>query len=220
MWNDTVIEAVRRLTPGQHAYGHAGLKAIRVPQSPERRATVLELLGAIKRLPQEERQHAADRLAQIAGTTLPANLMMGREDVKHLVERWMEVGGHTRTHPILRGLTAAQAEQEIAGGLDELEAIIGRRPALFAYPNGLRGLDYGDREVEILRSLRVEAAFVTNRGIVTRRSDPLQAPRLTPLHRRAGRFGIALWRAYAEPEWQPPAEADGSADAAARPVAG
>ena len=61
----------------------------------------------------------------------------------------------------------------------------------------------------MLRRLGLEGALVTHRGIVTRDSDPLQAPRLTPLHRSAARFGYALWRAYAEPQWQPASEAGG-----------
>jgi peptidoglycan/xylan/chitin deacetylase (PgdA/CDA1 family) len=219
MWNDTVIEAVRRLAPGEHEFPHAGIERIVVPHSTERRSLALALLGAIKHLPQPERQQAAVRLAEIAGASLPDDLMMRRQDVRVLVEAGMDVGGHTRTHPILSGLTAAQAEQEIAGGLDELASITGRRPMLFAYPNGRRGLDYGDREVELLRRMRIGTALVTNRGIVTRRSDPLQAPRLTPLHRHAGRFGIALWRAYSEPEWLPPPDGTRVDDATAIPGA-
>ena len=127
----------------------------------------------------------------------------------------MDVGGHTRSHPILSGLSAERAEEEIAGGLDDLASITGRRPSLFAYPNGRRGIDYGDREVAMLRRLGLDGALVTHRGIVTRDSDPLQAPRLTPLHRSAARFGYALWRAYAEPQWHPASQEPASASGAA-----
>jgi hypothetical protein len=167
---------------------------------------VLQLLNAIKHLPPPDRQAAADALADLVAQPLPANLMMRRDDLRQLIDRGMDVGGHTRSHPILSRLHAAHAEEEIAGGLDDLAAITGRRPTLFAYPNGRRGLDYGDREVGILRQLGLAAALVTNRGIVTAASDLLQAPRLTPLHRRSGRFGLALWRAYSEPQWHPSSE--------------
>lgn len=219
MWNDTVIEAVRRLVPGEHVFRHAGLEVISVPNSLDRRSLVLTLLNTIKHRPQDERQRAADRLAELTDRVLPRDLMMRREDVRLLTEAGMNVGGHTRTHPILSGLTPAGAEQEIADGLDDLAEIIGRRPTLFAYPNGRRGLDYGDREVELLRRIGVEAAFVTNRGVMTHKSDTLQAPRLTPLHRRAERFGLALWRAYSEPEWLPAPETSVVTGAAAMPAA-
>lgn len=206
MWNDTVIEAVRRIVPGEHRYPHAGLDRISVPSSLDRRSLVLELLGALKHLPQAERQAAADALRELAGQPLPGGLMMSRREVRTLVDAGMDVGGHTRSHPILSGLSAERAEEEIAGGLEDLAGIVGRRPALFAYPNGRRGVDYGDREVAILRRLGIAAALVTHRGIVTRESDPLQAPRLTPLHRDALRFGYALWRAYGAPQWHPESE--------------
>jgi peptidoglycan/xylan/chitin deacetylase (PgdA/CDA1 family) len=207
MWNDTIIEALRRLAPGEYPFPHAGLSTINVPHSLDRRALLLHLLAAIKHLPQPDRDSAATALADLLGRPLPTNLMMRREDLRLLIEGGMEVGGHTRSHPILSGLSASHAEEEIAGGLDDLAALVGRRPTLFAYPNGRRGLDYGDREVGIVRRLGLTAALVTNRGIVTAGSDPFQAPRLTPLHRRPGRFGLALWRAYSEPQWDPSTEA-------------
>jgi peptidoglycan/xylan/chitin deacetylase (PgdA/CDA1 family) len=203
MWNDTVIESVRRLVPGEHPFPHAGLRSISVPHSSDRRALVLELLGAIKYLPQPERDTAANALASLLAQPLSANMMMRREDLRLLIDAGMDVGGHTRSHPILSGLSAGQAEEEIAGGLDDISAITGRRPTLFAYPNGRRGVDYADREVGIVGKLGLAAAFVTNRGIVTTESDRFQAPRLAPLHRRPGRFGLALWRAYSEPRWHP-----------------
>ena len=198
-----MIEAVRRIAPGEHHYGHAGLDRIDVPSSLDRRSLVLEILNAIKHLPQIERQAAADALQDLAGQSLPGSLMMSRNEVRALVDAGMDIGGHTRTHPILSGLRADRAEEEIAGGLEDLAGIAGRRPVLFAYPNGRRGVDYGDREVAILRRLGITTALVTHRGIVRRDSDPLQAPRLTPLHRDALRFGYALWRAYGAPQWHP-----------------
>jgi peptidoglycan/xylan/chitin deacetylase (PgdA/CDA1 family) len=215
MWNDTVIEAVRRLAPGDHPFPHASLETISVPHTLDRRPLALGLLEAIKHLPQAERQAAADALQGLATQPLPGSLMMRRHEVQSLIEAGMEVGGHTRSHPILSGLSAERAEEEIVGGLDDLASITGRRPSLFAYPNGRRGIDYGDREVAILRRLELGGALVTHRGIVTRDSDPLQAPRLTPLHRSAARFGYALWRAYAEPQWHPSPQDSASASGAA-----
>jgi peptidoglycan/xylan/chitin deacetylase (PgdA/CDA1 family) len=203
MWNDTVIESVRRLPAGRHRFSHAGFGQIDVPDAGLRRPLTLKLLEALKYLPQHDREAAADALAALADGALPSDLMMRRDDVRALIEAGMEVGGHTRTHPILSALSARQAEQEILGGLEDLAALTGQRPELFAYPNGRHGHDYGDREVSILRHAGVVAALVTNRGVVRAGSDPLQLPRLAPWHKSAARFGFALWRAYSEPDWHP-----------------
>jgi len=203
MWNDTVIEAIRRLPVGRHDFPHADLRSIDVPAAGLRRPLILKLLDALKYLPQHERQEAADALSVLADAALPSDLMMRRDDIRTLIEAGMDVGGHTRTHPILAGLGARQAEVEIIGGLDDLAAITGRRPRLFAYPNGRHGYDYGDREMSILRRASVAAALVTDRGVVRPGCDPLQLPRVAPLHRSAARFGFVLWRAYAEPDWRP-----------------
>ena len=161
-----------------------------------------------------ERDAAADALAEPAGQPLPGNLMMRREDVRALIEAGMDVGGHTRSHPILSGLTRARAEEEIAGGLDDIAAITGRRPTLFAYPNGRRGLDYGGSRGRHCPAAGRDGAFVTNRGIVTTRIRSAAGAAAVAVARGAGRFGLALWRAYSEPEWQPASEGAAAATGA------
>jgi peptidoglycan/xylan/chitin deacetylase (PgdA/CDA1 family) len=203
MWNDTVIEALRQMAPGEHRFQHAADGVLRVPADGGRRPLVLSLLAQLKHLPDDERRDAAAELAALADGPLPADLMMRRQDVGALLEAGMDVGGHTRTHPILAGLEAAKAEEEIVGGLEDLVSLTGRAVTSFAYPNGRRGRDYGDREVAILRRIGVEAALVTDRGIVRPDSDPLQAPRLAPVHKDAARFAFTLWRAYFAPDWRP-----------------
>ena len=196
MWNDTVIEAVRRMPPGRHPFPHAGIGAIEVPEDAARSSLSRALLDSLKHLPQNDRQQAADRLQELAGGPLPSDLMMRSEDVRALLDAGMEVGGHTRTHPILASLSDSRAEEEIRGGLDDLARITGRRTTLFAYPNGRRGQDYGEREIAILRRAGIEAALVTHPGVVRADTDPLQMPRLRTVHRNPLRFAITLWRAY------------------------
>jgi peptidoglycan/xylan/chitin deacetylase (PgdA/CDA1 family) len=203
MWNDTLIEALRRIPPGDYPFRHAEDGVLRVPADGTRRPVILALHRQLKHLPDDERRGAADELAALADGPLPADLMMRRQDVGVLLEAGMDVGGHTRTHPILAGLDLAKAEEEIAGGLEDLVALTGRAVTSFAYPNGRRGRDYGDREVAIVRRLGIEVALVTDRGIVRSDSDPLQAPRLAPAHKDAVRFALTLWRAYSGPDWRP-----------------
>ncbi len=201
MWNDTVLEAVRRIPLGRYDVPELGPGPVELLSESGRQPLALALLKAVKHLEPSRREAAAEALASLSPDPLPQDLMMRSEDVRALADTGMEVGGHTRTHPILRLLGDREAEEEIRGGIEDLRAISGRPVTLFAYPNGRRGEDYGDREVAILERAGISAAFVSNRGITTSRSHRLQLPRLNPLHRTPLKFGYALWRAYGEPEW-------------------
>ena len=165
-----------------------------MPHSLDRRTLVLALLNAIKHLPQAERQAAADALQSLAAQALPGSLMMRREEVRSLIEAGMDVGGHTRSHPILSSLSAERAEEEIAGGLDDLASITGRRPTLFAYPNGRRGLDYGDREVALAPAPRARRSA----GDASRHRDArLRSPAGTAADTAASPRGAIRLRALA-----------------------
>ena len=104
----------------------------------------------------------------------------------------MEIGGHTITHPILARIDAAEAEREIAGGKAELEAILGEKVELFAYPNGKPVEDYTAEHVAIARRVGFRAAVTTSWGAGRRTSDPFQLPRFTPWDRAPARFALRL----------------------------
>jgi peptidoglycan/xylan/chitin deacetylase (PgdA/CDA1 family) len=48
----------------------------------------------------------------------------------------IEIGSHTKTHPDLRRLSEAEAQQEIVGSRIEIEQRLGQRVESFAYPFG------------------------------------------------------------------------------------
>ena len=76
MWNDTVIEAVRRLVPGEHRFPHAGFETISVPHSLDRRPLVLDA-------PQRDQAPAAGRARRRRPTRssgLAAQPLPGRPD--------------------------------------------------------------------------------------------------------------------------------------------
>jgi peptidoglycan/xylan/chitin deacetylase (PgdA/CDA1 family) len=70
-----------------------------------------------------------------------------------------EIGAHTRTHPNLSTLTAAQQQDEIEGSLTDLEAI-GVTPTSFAYPYGA----YNDTTLSIVEKAGFLSARGTKRG--------------------------------------------------------
>ena len=106
----------------------------------------------------------------------------------------MQIGAHTRSHPILARLDDGQARVEIKGSKDFLENLLGERVGLFAYPNGRQTEDYSDDTVNLVRELGFDAAVSTNWGAARSATDLFQIPRFTPWDQSRIRFGARLLR--------------------------
>ena len=139
MFNDCVIEACRRAPIGTWATGTAEFGSVRVGTDGSRRELAYSMIKRIRYLSAEHRNDCARRLLETARATPPPGIMMTHEQVRGLHAAGMNIGGHTRSHPILANLGDADAAQEINAGKADLEAIIGGPLALFAYPNGQPG---------------------------------------------------------------------------------
>lgn len=78
-----------------------------------------------------------------------ANLYITTEDIAQLDFAPLTFGNHTRTHPILSELSAAEQEEEIRGGYLVLRKILGKDNRIpFSYPFG-SDHDYGEATKEI-----------------------------------------------------------------------
>jgi len=192
MWNDTVIESARRTARPVLDAACAGLRFLPCAGMEQKRQAADALIRVLKYLPIHERAELVNRIAQDCGAELPADLMMSSRQVRELHSAGMEVGAHTVNHPILATLPAAAARAEIASGRDMLEAIVGGRVGLFAYPNGKPGLDYLPEHVALVRALGFDGAFTTAWGRDS--ADPYQLPRFTPWDRSPQRFALRLAR--------------------------
>jgi peptidoglycan/xylan/chitin deacetylase (PgdA/CDA1 family) len=188
MWNDTVIEAVRRAPAGALGFARLAIEPLEIGDGASRRRLVDRIIGAIKHLPQVERQQFADDFATAVEVELPRDLMMDSMQVQALARAGFEIGGHTVTHPILLKLQPGQARREILEGKARLEKLVGGPLRLFAYPNGRPGEDYGPEHVAMARDAGFEAAVSTRRGVCTGGSDRFQLPRFTPWDQTPERF--------------------------------
>ena len=192
MFNDAVIEAVRRAPAGTHDLTSLGLGVHSVDDSASRRTAIGALIDQVKYRAMTERDALVERLAVKMRSSLPNNLMMSPVQIKRLHDEGMEIGGHTVNHPILAVLDERQARAEILGGKRRLEEITGAPVTLFAYPNGQPGRDYGPRDVALVREAGFAAAVSTAAGVADCGSDLLQLPRFTPGSRDPFRFGVGL----------------------------
>ncbi|MDB5847865.1 MAG: polysaccharide deacetylase [Rhodoferax sp.] len=206
MWNDTVIEAVRHCRTPEldlsslqkpDGSGDLGRHALGSPDA--RRQAIESILGQIKYLPVAERKTLTERIADQAAVTPANDLMMTSQQLRELRAAGMQIGAHTRSHPILAKLSADDAHAEIADSRRFLEDVLGERVGLFAYPNGKPGTDYIPESVRIVRELGFDAAVSTTKGAADANTDLFQIPRFTPWDRSKLRFGARfadnLWRA-------------------------
>lgn len=192
MWNDTIIELVRRSPLPWLDAGAAGLDALPLTDLAARRRAIATLIGRLKYLPLAQRALIVEQLALAARCALPDDLMMRSSQVKALRHAGMEIGGHTVHHPILATLDEAAARAEIVGGKQALENLLGAPVPLFAYPNGGPGTDFLARDVALVRAAGFEGAVTTAPGGGP--PDLWQLPRFTPWDRDEVRFNLRMVR--------------------------
>jgi peptidoglycan/xylan/chitin deacetylase (PgdA/CDA1 family) len=193
MWNDSVIETLRRAQGDTLDARCIGLDTLSISTIGLRRQAIERALAALKYLPLGERQRRVEDLAAETSCSLPSDLMMTAEQVRHLRVSDMEIGAHTVTHPILAQLDPERAGSEIRDSKRRLEEITGNPVTLFAYPNGKPGRDYRREHVGMVRESGFEAAVTTAWGVAHAASDPYQLPRFTPWDKTPGKFVLRLF---------------------------
>ena len=87
------------------------------------------------------------------------------------------IGAHTRTHPRLADLPEPCQWDEIVGGKNDLQQLLGSPVDLFSYLFG-GGADYTNRTTAIVRDSGYAAACSNFAAAITAETDPFQVPRL------------------------------------------
>ena len=114
----------------------------------------------------------ASRWAPHAGAdVLP---IMAWEDLRRLRDAGWEIGGHTRSHSRLGALPDVHAHAEIAAGLADTEAALGRAARTFCYPYG----DRNERTADLVREAGFIGACTTTSGVVTIGREHYLLPRV------------------------------------------
>lgn len=194
MWNDTVIETVRRARGGELDLTALGLGRHGIESSEQRRAAIRALLAQLKYLPTAERQARGEAIAAQAGAALPDDLMLTCSQLRDMAAAGMGIGAHTAAHPILARLDEAAARREVADGRDALEAIVRQPVRLFAYPNGRPNIDYTAAHVRMAEELGFTAAVSTASGAARAGDTGYELPRFTPWDATSARWGLRLAR--------------------------
>lgn len=198
MWNDTVIESIRGCVAQQIDLTDtcaASLGVLSLGSTDDRRKAIESVINRTKYLEPNQRAEWVDAVARRAGAPLSNQLMLTSDAVRALWRAGHSIGGHTVSHPILKRLHRTEATREVREGRLALEAVIGERVRLFAYPNGRAGTDYDDEAVEIVKESGFDVAVSTLWRAARSDDDILELPRYTPWDRSRARFGLRMAQA-------------------------
>jgi peptidoglycan/xylan/chitin deacetylase (PgdA/CDA1 family) len=155
---------------------------VEIAHDPSPRHTVYRLLCRLLRgVSGADRTAALDELADMAGVT-PTGRVSHRalsfDGLGRLADGDMvDLGAHTSSHCTLSALSADAQRSEIVESKTRLQEITGRAVTSFAYPFGGRA-DYTPTTVGLVREAGFTLACSNVPGLVRRRTDPFQLPRV------------------------------------------
>lgn len=190
MWNDDVIESIRVASGTAVDWSEMTLGRYDLSTQAACRHSLDTILGQLKYRSHAQRACIARQLARHTGVPDRSELMMSAREVRGLRAAGMEVGAHTRSHPILSALADEEALVEICGAKADLEAILGEGVHVFAYPNGNPERDLSVRDVQLIAAAGFRAAATTAWGAATPQTDVFLIPRFTPWDRQQLRFAL------------------------------
>ncbi len=203
MWNDSVVEAVRR-APGSTIDARAiGLGVYASGDDLKRAIATSMLLDQLKYLPFAKRSEKVHEFCALIGVPLPADLMLSTDQVRAARHANFEIGGHTVNHPILTQIDDHQARSEIVDSKAHLEDILREKVTLFAYPNGRPNQDYLARHAAMVKEAGFIAAVSTASGAAKSDSDIFQLPRYAPWDKLKSRLQLRLLQNLLRPPPNP-----------------
>ena len=195
MWNDKVIESVRRVSSEKLDLTDIGLEVYDVSDQQQKSEVAQQIIQNIKHMEMDKRQALADQIAAEI-VNMPTDLMMTDEQLIKLHQAGMEIGGHTVTHPIMSTLDKQTIDQELKSNKQTLEQLLKIKIRFFAYPNGKPGVDYKSEQIEQVKAQGYQAALSTQWGVVDKKADFFQLPRFTPWDKHPIKFMLRMINTY------------------------
>ncbi|MFN7169181.1 MAG: polysaccharide deacetylase family protein [Pannonibacter sp.] len=108
-------------------------------------------------------------------------MMLSWADLRRLAaDPLVSIGAHTHDHFALARLSEAEARRDVLLGLERIEAELGQRPRVFAYPYGDLA-SAGAREGRMIADLGFQAAVTTQPGVLSsaHARDLMHLPRVS-----------------------------------------
>jgi len=147
----------------------------------------LILAGVGVTLPPAERDQFLDDLQHVFAVSLPAApppefAALSWDELRALDPDIVEIGAHTRTHPILSRCDSARIVEEVAGSKRVIEEQLGRPVSAFCYPNG-EWSDVDERCITAVREVGFDSAVMACGSMVGKGANPYTLERMSASHR-------------------------------------
>jgi peptidoglycan/xylan/chitin deacetylase (PgdA/CDA1 family) len=123
-------------------------------------------------------------------------LFLSFEDIERLKEDpLVSFGIHTRSHPVMKGLTDEEIRNEISGSLDFYRRWVGSDVPMFSVPFGRLYRDYDERTIDIAHDLSVEV-ILSAYGGGNDEGQPLYNVRRIPVQEDILKEGVPSFMAH------------------------
>ena len=138
-----------------------------------------QINSVLKRISDDEKEAAIERIASSFGVQIPALPTEGFgpltwEQIHELSSAGVEIGSHTVSHPILTCVSVERLRLELEQSRFRLEKELARTVDLFCYPNG----DYDERVIREVKRAGYRCAVTTELRLAGRRDRPLALGRV------------------------------------------
>lgn len=151
----------------------------------QRQHSLVQLMSRLKDLPDTLLQGEVDRLEEVLGVETPKFVEDLPRPMRPMtwdmacdmsLSGFVDIGGHTHTHPILARCDTMTMRAEIATCRDRIRTEIGDLPQAFAYPNG-NANDFTRETLLLVREAGFKAACTMVSGRIDDNTSPYQIPR-------------------------------------------
>ncbi|HZF39326.1 MAG TPA: polysaccharide deacetylase family protein [Blastocatellia bacterium] len=180
IWTDKARFLTRRAVSQRLAIKIGGQELRLDLDNPSSRRAAAERVNAtLKRLPEEIKEEAIERLARALGVALPQKAPdefgpIAWAEAREMQANGIEIGSHTLTHPILTRVGDERLRLELQESRSRLEEVLRRRIEQFCYPNG----DYDERVRSEVARAGYSVAVTCAGGLNKRGDDPLALRRI------------------------------------------
>ncbi len=187
-WWDAIRYLVNTAEAGEYRLDEPATQfSLRLGAADSRNAAWSELAAISLSLAPEARDHYLSCLQDVFAITLPDAptpefAALDWNALQSLDPDIVEIGAHTRTHPILSQCDSDRILDEIAGSRHAIEAQLGRPVTSFCYPNG-EPQDVDQRCMDAARYAGYESAVMACGGMVSGNANLFALERMSASHR-------------------------------------